>query len=123
MAAKFQLNPKPTFSLSVNIPRAGGEDQEINFIANHMKTDALEDLQKSMADKLADLREQERSDEVREQEYMILADYLLAILKDWDVDAPFDAASLILMMANYPRSFAAISEAYMAEIWSVREKR
>lgn len=35
MAAKFSLNPNPTFKLTVNIPRPGEEDGQVTLTVRH----------------------------------------------------------------------------------------
>ena len=102
MAAKFTLQPNPTFKANVKIPRAGDEDGELTFTFKHMPLDELSDLEK-LDDKTA-------------------LDFLVEITTAWALPDEFTRENLEVLLNNYPGALTAITETYYRELLGNREK-
>ncbi|HGE8424978.1 TPA: phage tail assembly chaperone [Serratia marcescens] len=116
MMAEFTLNPTPTFSIDVVIPRAGSEDGILTFSFKHKKRSQLETLEKS----LREATEQQLEAGSYNNEPM--ADFLHEICDGWALPDMLNRESIITLLDNYPRAFDAIATAYTKELMVVREK-
>ncbi|MES0345660.1 hypothetical protein KDV22_09720 [Citrobacter koseri] len=115
MATKFTLTPKPTFKLSVSIPRPGEDDGQVNLTVRHKTRKQLKDMEDALK-RAADL-----VDGSTEQADAPL-DYLAEIIESWNIDSECNRDNLALLLENYPRAFDSIVSAYTKELYAVREK-
>ncbi|WP_275150683.1 phage tail assembly chaperone [Citrobacter koseri] len=115
MAAKFTLTPKPTFKLSVNIPRPGEDDGLVTLTVRHKTRKQLKDMEDALKNAA------EQVDNSVDQADAPL-DYLAEIIESWNIDSEYNRDNLALLLENYPRAFDSIVSAYTKELYSVREK-
>ena len=102
MAAKFQLQPKPTFKADVTIPRAGEDDGVLTFTFKHKPVKELASLE-TIEGKTA-------------------LDFLLEITEAWALPDEFSRENLETLLDNYPGAMKAIIETYYRERTGNREK-
>lgn len=99
--AKLVLAAAPTFKSSVGIPVPGVKDTvPVEFIFRHRTKSALKEWRESL-----DLE----SDGVT-------AEHILDMATGWDLDEPFDAASIGQMLEVFPGSGIAIYVRYATEL-------
>ncbi|HAV1970652.1 TPA: hypothetical protein JG946_000949 [Enterobacter hormaechei subsp. steigerwaltii] len=115
MATKFTLNPKPTFKLSVSIPRPGEDDGVVTLIVRHNTRKQLKDMEDNLK------RAAELVDGSADQVDAPL-NYLAEIIESWNIDSEYNRDNLALLLENYPRAFDSIVSAYTKELYAVREK-
>lgn len=115
MAAKFTLTPKPTFKLSVNIPRPGEDDGLVTLTVRHKTRKQLKDMEDALK------HAAEQVDNSVDQVDAPL-DYLTEIIESWNIDSEYNRDNLALLLENYPRAFDSIVSAYTKELYSIREK-
>lgn len=102
MAAKFQLQPKPTFKATVSIPRPGEDDGELTFTFRHKPIKELSELE-TLEGKSA-------------------IDFLADIIEAWALPDECSRANLEVLLDNYPGATNAIVSTYYREITGNREK-
>lgn len=96
---KFSLIAKPTFNSTVVVPTPSGGSAEIRFTFKHRtKTD------------LENWVSQERND----------VDAILEVAVGWDLEEPFNAESVELLVQNYLAAPEAIVKAYIGELTATR---
>lgn len=115
MATKFTLTPKPTFKLSVKIPRPGEDDGQVTLTVRHKTRKQLKDMEDELK------RASELSGDNAEQMDAPL-EYLEKIIESWNIDSDYNRDNLALLLENYPRAFDSIVSAYTKELYAVREK-
>lgn len=116
MAAKFSLNPNPTFKLTVNIPRPGEEDGQVTLTVRHKTRSELADMESTLKD------ETEKAAEAKGDTQPPAMDYLEKIIESWNIDADYNRENLAVLLENYPRAFDSIVSAYTKELYAIREK-
>lgn len=92
MAAKFKLDPAPTFEAPVEIPVPGAEPAKLVFKFKHKTKDEVTAL---YAESPED------------------AKLMAAILAGWELDDEFNAANIDRLLQNYHGAATAISTAYL----------
>lgn len=102
MAAKFNLQPKPTFKADVTIPRAGDEDGVLTFTFRHKPIKELAALE-TLEGKTA-------------------LDFLTEITERWALPDEFSRDNLETLLDNYPGAMKAIVASYYRELTGNREK-
>ncbi|WP_318387713.1 phage tail assembly chaperone [Enterobacter sp.] len=102
MAAKFNLQPKPTFKADVTIPRAGDEDGVLTFTFRHKPIKELAALE-TLEGKTA-------------------LDFLTEITEGWALPDEFSRDNLEVLLDNYPGAMKAIVATYYRELTGNREK-
>ena len=98
---KFSLIAKPTFDATVIVPTPSGESAEIRLTFKHR---IKSDLEKWVS--------QERND----------VDAILEVANGWDLEEPFNAESVELLVQNYLAAPEAIVKAYIEELTGTRSK-
>lgn len=102
MASNLKLQPNPTFEIITNIPIAGAlEHESVVFTVKHLPHSKLDELT---------------------GEGIAYADFAQTVVVGWDIDAPFSAENLAILMDNYPVTARTIYEAYAKEFFKVVEK-
>lgn len=112
---KFSLAVNPTFKAPVLIPIAGGTSAEIIFTFKHRTRDEFKEFMDS-------LKPVEVADGAEPVEGPKDCDVLLDIASGWDLDEPFDAASLEKLVQRYMGSAQAVINAYLSELTGARTK-
>lgn len=102
MAAKFQLQPKPTFKADVTIPRAGEDDGMLTFTFKHKPIKELAALE-TLEGKTA-------------------LDFISEITEGWALPDEFNRDNLDALLDNYPGALKAIVSTYYRELTGNREK-
>lgn len=105
--SKFSLTASPTFDATVAIPVPGKGTADVKFTFKHRDREAFRNLVDSLADP-----DENRTD----------ADLVLDIASGWDLDEPFDAEHVGLMVDRYIGSGAAILNTYLHEQTGARQK-
>lgn len=116
MAAKFSLNPNPTFKLAVTIPRPGEDDGLVTLTVRHKTRRQLTEMEQKLK------AEADKSSGAEMQSNDPALDYLEQIIESWNVDAEYNRDNLTLLLENYPRAFDSIVSAYTKELYAIREK-
>lgn len=93
--AKFKLQPEPTFSAPVPIPRPGLEPADILCTFRHRS--AVE-LKAFLTTKPED------------------SDFVMGILTAWDLDDEFSKANVEFLLSNHQGAATAIWKIYFAEL-------
>lgn len=103
--AKLSLAAKPTFSAIVGIPVPGvAATQPVEFTFRHRTKSALKAWRESI-DLDAD---------------GVTVEHVLDMATGWELDDPFDRASIELMLEAYPASGLVIFVRYMNEMQDAR---
>ncbi|ATQ77904.1 hypothetical protein CR152_27915 [Massilia violaceinigra] len=108
-AKKFSLSVAPTFKAPVAIAIPGAGEAQIIFTFKHRTKDELKEFMESL--KAADTEDGPND-----------ADVLLDIASGWDLDEPFDAASLEMLTQRYMGAAQAVIGAYFGELTGARTK-
>lgn len=101
MTTKFKLEAAPTFKAKVAIPIPGGDTQDVEFEFKHVPKDEFNDLF-SPDNALPDV------------------ELILKICAGWELDDPFNAASVEKLRQNYQAAPGAIVRKFVAEIGPAR---
>jgi Phage tail assembly chaperone len=101
--AKLQLVAHPTFSAQVAIPVAGGAPVAVEFIFKHRTKTELDAFIASRADKSN-------------------AETLLDMVQGWNLDEPFNAANVDLLLENYIGTAVVAYHAYVDELVKTKLK-
>lgn len=101
MANKLSLAPAPTFKALVAIPVPGGKPAPVEFTFRGRSRDEF----KALCERLADLSDVEA---------------ILECASGWDLDEPFDAASVERLNNAYLGAARAVLERYIAEVSGAR---
>lgn len=118
----FTLDPNPTFTVAVSIPRPGeSEDGKLSMTFRHHPIDEFAEHMASVEAKLATF------DENDPEGFDVMVEAIMHIAIDWGFsakphNAPFTEANVRRMLVNYPRSFGAIHGTYYLELMGLREK-
>lgn len=99
--AKLTLNPNPTFKAKVDIPTHGGGSAEVDFTFKHRKKDELQEWLRVERDDVATI---------------------LEMVAGWDLEEPFNAESVGVLVQNYIGAASAIFDKYVAELLRTRAK-
>ncbi|MCE3605820.1 phage tail assembly chaperone [Massilia sp. P8910] len=109
IAKKFSLNVAPTFKAPVQIHIPGAGEAEINFTFKSRTKDELKEFTESLSG-------------IDGEDGPKDADVLLDIASGWDLDEPFDAASLEKLVQRYMGAAQAVISAYFNELTGARTK-
>jgi hypothetical protein len=101
--AKLSLTAAPTFKAGVAIPVAGGAAVEVEFTFKHRTKKELEAFVTSREDKTD-------------------AESFMEMVVGWELDDPFNTASVELLLQNYIGAAIATYRAYMKALVEAREK-
>ncbi|NHZ89292.1 hypothetical protein F2P45_09740 [Massilia sp. CCM 8733] len=112
---KFSLNVAPTFKAPVTITIPGGGEAEIMFTFKHRTRDEFKAFTENLKAS-ADADDGTKGDGPKD------ADVLLDIASGWDLDEPFDAASLDKLVQRYMGAAQAVIGAYFGELTGARAK-
>lgn len=101
--AKLQLVAKPTFPATVAVPVAGGAAVVVEFIFRHRTKTELDAFIASRADKSN-------------------AETMLDMVQGWNLDEPFNAANVDLLLENYIGTAVVAYHAYIDELVKTKLK-
>lgn len=102
--AKLSLTLAPTFKAPVQIPVPGARPVSVEFTFKYRDRDAFKEFLDGLHASTEDV------------------DLLLDIASGWELDEPFEKASLEKMVKTYIGSAAAVLNAYIAESTGARAK-
>ena len=101
--AKLKLNPAATFNHVVHIPVAGAEPAAVQIAykwANNKRVKAFSE--RMLKEKITD------------------QEGIMEIVAGWDLDEPFNAENVGLLLENYPLAGVRIIEGYYEEVYNAR---
>lgn len=101
--AKLSLAVLPTFKATVSIPVPGGKAADVEFTFKHRTRDGFKEFIESL----------QGAEDV---------DVLLDIASGWDLDEPFEKASIEKMVQIYMGSARAALDVYITELTGARVK-
>ena len=101
--AKLKLIASPTFKAKVDIPVAGGPDVQVEFTFKHRTKKALEEWVAARTDK---------SD----------SDSFMEMVEAWELEDPFNAESVTLLLENYIGAALATYRKYVDELIKAKVK-
>lgn len=100
---KLSLTPAPTFKGFVSIPIPGSSPAKVQFTFRHRNRDEI----KTWMDEI---------------EGKPMSQVVLEAASGWDLEEPFDAEHVELLLKNYIGSGQAVLETYLRELSGAREK-
>lgn len=101
--AKLSIIAKPTFKKKVDIPAAGGETIEVEFVFKHRTKTQLDEFVKSRA---------EKSD----------VESFLEMVGGWDFAEEFSDTAAETMLDNYIGAALPVYQAYITELVQAKAK-
>ncbi len=128
--AKLTLKAPPTFKGKVKIPVAGGATVEVVFDFKHRTREELDAHMAAVRAKVAPLvaatpvEGQDAPVELPTPREITIDDEVadvMAVTSGWDLDEPFNAENVRVLLNNYHRASWAIGMAYMVELTQSRE--
>lgn len=103
----FKIQPAPTFTVPVEIPRHGEEPAKIKVTFRHKSRDEMKDFL-------------ERADKSDASQDIALVNEMIA---GWEgPDMPFSDEAIALLIQNYQGAVPALVQAYSLEILQARRK-
>ncbi len=103
----FKIQPAPTFTVSVDIPRHGEEPAKIKVTFKHKSRDEMRDFL-------------ERADKSDASQDVTLVNEMIA---GWEgPDMPFSDEAVALLIQNFQGAVPALVQAYSLEILQARRK-
>lgn len=118
----FTLDPNPKFTVTVNIPRPG--ENEDGKLVMEFKHHPIDEFTNTMAETEHTLAQIDENDP---QGFDIMANAVMHIADDWGFskaphNEPFTIENVRRLLVNYPRAFGAIHGTYYLELMGLREK-
>lgn len=105
MSKILKLNPDPTFEKTVQISLPDGSIGEIGIEFNHLGKKAWEKI-------ISELKESDDFD----------LNVVLRLVKNWNLNEPFNRENVAKLLDNYPRAGGEIIEIWGNSIFGEREK-
>lgn len=101
--AKLKLNPEPTFKAKVAIPVPGAKSADVEFTFRHRTREAFSEW-------LVSLDNKEKVEAVMD------------VALGWDLDDPFNEATVAQLLSSYIGAFQPILDKYMDELVQAKQK-